>query len=148
MLIGGETKSQWGQMQMFGFDDDGLMYPWSNEKVMDGLGTAVTLSTIFGALVGIALVTSLFHVLAFIQRGQFQKAQAARKTVLTKMGLDAKTELDAEAKAGGEDAMKPSWNPFLFPFKLLTTLFIQPIRSKLVNSIRKFARERCTKVPP
>ena len=46
-------------MQMFGFDDDGLMYPWSNEKVMDGLGTAVTLSTIFGALVGIGLVTGL-----------------------------------------------------------------------------------------
>ena len=147
VLMGGETKSEWGQMQMFGFDDDGLMYPWSNQKVMDGLGTAITLSTIFGALVGIALVTGLFHVLGFIQRGQFQKAQAARKTVLTKMGLDAKKELDAEAASGGEDAMKPSWNPFLFPFKLLTTLFIQPIRSKLVNSIRKFARERCTKVP-
>ena len=42
--------------------------------------------------------------------------------------------------------MKPSWNPFLFPFKLLTTLFIQPIRSKLVNSVAKFARERCAKL--
>ena len=23
VLVGGETKSQWGQMHMFGFDDDG-----------------------------------------------------------------------------------------------------------------------------
>jgi len=44
-------------------------------------------------------VTGLFHVLSFIQRGQFQKAQAARKTVLTKMGLDAKQELDAPSPA-------------------------------------------------
>ena len=61
MLIGSETGGewgQWGQMQMFGFDDDGLMFPWSNEEVMSGLGTAITLSTIFGALVGIALVTA------------------------------------------------------------------------------------------
>ena len=48
-------------------------------------------------------------------------------------GLDAKKEMEAEAAAGGEDAMKPSWNPFLFPFKLLTTLFIQPLRSKIVS---------------
>ena len=58
MLIGSETKSQWGQMQMFGFDDDGLMFPWSNEEVMGRLGTAIIISTIFGALVGIALVTA------------------------------------------------------------------------------------------
>ena len=40
---------------MFGFDDDGLMFPWSNEEVMGRLGTAIIISTIFGALVGIAL---------------------------------------------------------------------------------------------
>jgi hypothetical protein len=70
----------------------------------------------------------------------------SRIVTLRKQGLDAQAILAEERENGGEEMRRPPDNVWLSPFKLLTALAIEPVRSRFTDSVGMFVRQRLVRL--
>ena len=145
VLLGEEMVDAFGNMVLYNFEADETGELRITQWVSGSSGAlklAVTLSAVLGGLVALLLVFIIFRALVYIQQQMYDDDKATRSVVLAKMGLS--TEQIKERLEGPDGAEKPSFNPFMQPFILLTMLLVEPVRRRWVNSVAKFVRERLT----
>ena len=119
VLVGDELADVWGNMILYHFPLEGskrYQRPWKSPLLSSTLRTSIALSTTVGALLGVIATALFFRYFAHVERQRWQKAQAARYIVLSKIFPPGKVKtVQEKEQREGAYGLKPTGNPFLAP---------------------------------